>query len=161
MGDLLQGHFWCRMGTNQIVLLQNSPISFKHYCLQIQVCCLELRLGRVILGGWWYLSSFSGKREVPVLCLSLGEEECFISVSTWEAHSGAFPFPSWQWELRAFHKKNKINPQIFGIVCFSPSDSPHLGRDTSNHGVTLELLTLEFYLNFISILFKFQLWDLI
>lgn len=57
-------------------------------------------------------------------------------------------------------KQNK-SPNLWDCLSFSPSDSTHLGRDTSNHGVTLELLTLEFYLNFISILFRFQLWDLI
>lgn len=46
-GIYSQGDFWCRMGTNQVVLLQNYSISLKHF-LQIKVCCLEIRLGRVI-----------------------------------------------------------------------------------------------------------------
>lgn len=81
-GIYSRGDFGCNMGTNQVVLLQDNSISFKHFFLQIKRCCLEIRSGRVILFvGMMFVQVCEGSREVLVLCCSLGGEECFISVS--------------------------------------------------------------------------------
>lgn len=114
--------------------------------LQIKLCCLEIRSGRVILFvGMMFVRVSEGSRAVLVLCCSLGGEECFISMS--RVGGGLCTFPTSKlavWTRSFSHEKQNKSPNLWDCLRFPPSDSKHLGRETSpNPGMTLEPVALK------------------
>lgn len=95
--------------------------------------------------GMIFVQVSQGKGQVPVLCFSLGEEECFILVSRLGGSLWSFLISKLAVGTHSFSQEKQTKSQnVWDCLGFSPSGSTHLGRSTSpNPGMSLELLALE------------------